>query len=69
MGFPGGSDDRDSSYNAADLGLIPGSGRFHGEGTGYLLQYFCLGNSMDKELGGLQSRFSAWCHKESDRTE
>ena len=27
MGFLGGSDGRESAYNAEDLGLIPGSGR------------------------------------------
>ena len=46
-----------------DIGLIPGSGRFPGEGNGNLLQYSCLENPMD---GG------AWCpwgHKESDKTE
>ena len=26
-GFPGGSDDKESAYNAGDLGLIPGLGR------------------------------------------
>ena len=52
--------------DAGDAGLIPGSGRFHREGNGYLLQYFCLGNPMDKELHGL---YSPWCHKESDKTE
>ena len=30
------------------LGLIPGSGRFPGEGNGNLLQYSCLENSMDR---------------------
>ena len=29
-------------------GLIPGLGRFPGEGNGNLLQYFCLENSMDR---------------------
>jgi len=33
-GFPGGSDDEESAYNAGNLGLIPGSGRFPGEGNG-----------------------------------
>ena len=37
--FPGGSDGKASVYNAGDLGLIPGSGRSTGEGTGYALQY------------------------------
>ena len=33
---------------ARDLGLIPGSGRYPGEGNGNLLQYPCLENSMDR---------------------
>ena len=33
--------------NEGDEGLIPGLGRFSGEGNSYPLQYFCLGNSMD----------------------
>ena len=38
-GFPGGSDGKESAYNAGYLGLIPGSGRSPGEGIGYPLQY------------------------------
>ena len=38
----------ESSCNAGDVGLIPGSGRFSGEGNSNLLQYSCLGNSMDR---------------------
>ena len=34
--------------NAGDSGLIPGSGRSPGEGNGNPLQYFCLGNSMER---------------------
>ena len=30
-----------------DLGSIPGSGRYPGEGNGNLLQYSCLGKPMD----------------------
>ena len=41
--------------NAGDVGLIPGSGRSPGEGNGNPLQYFCLGNPMDRKPGGLQS--------------
>ena len=41
--------------NAGDMGSIPGSGRFPGEGNGNPLQYSCLGNPMDREPGGLQS--------------
>ena len=42
-GFPGGSDSKESAYNAGDLSLIPGLGKFPGEGNGYSLQYSCLG--------------------------
>ena len=31
-----------------DTGLLPGSGRYPGEGNGSLLQYSCLGNPMDQ---------------------
>ena len=41
-----------SVYNAGDLGLVPGLGRFPGEGNGNPLQYSCLENPMD---GG------TWC--------
>ena len=37
-GFPGGSDSKESTCNAGDLGLIPGWGRSPGEGSGYPLQ-------------------------------
>ena len=43
-----GSDGKESSCNAGELGLILRSGRFPGEGDGYLLQYSCLENSMDR---------------------
>ena len=46
-GFPGGSDGKASAYSAGDPGLIPGLGRFPGEGNGNPLQYSCLKNSMD----------------------
>ena len=38
-GFPDSSVGKESACNAGDLGLIPGSGRFPGEGIGYPLQY------------------------------
>ena len=34
--------------NAGYVGSIPGSGRSPGEGNGYPLQYFCLGNPMNR---------------------
>ena len=44
--FPGGSDGKESSCNAGDLGSIPGLGRSPGEGNGYPRQYSCQENSM-----------------------
>ena len=41
-----------TACNARNLGLIPESGRYPGEGNGSPLQYSCLENSMDKEPGG-----------------
>ena len=35
------------NLHAGDLGLIPGLGRFPGEGKGYPVQYSGLENSMD----------------------
>ena len=46
-GFPGGSDSKESTCNAGDLGSIPGLGRYPGEGNSYPLQYSCLENPMD----------------------
>ena len=48
VGFPGGSDDKESACNAGDRALIPGSGRSPGEGNGNPLQYSCLECSMDR---------------------
>ena len=53
--MPDGSDYKESACSAGDLGSIPGSGRFPGEGNGYPLQYSCLENSITEEAGGLQS--------------
>ena len=36
-----------SVYNVGDVGSIPGSGRYPGEGNGNPLQFSCLENSMD----------------------
>ena len=49
MGFPSGSDGKESACNAGDLGSIPGMGRSPGEWDGYPLQYSCLENSTDRE--------------------
>ena len=49
-----------------DLGSIPGSGRYSGEGNGNPLQYSCLENPMDRGAW-----WAAVCggRKESDTTE
>ena len=48
MGFPGGSDSKESACNAGDLGSIPGLGRSPGGGHGNPFQYSCLENPMDR---------------------
>ena len=48
LGFPGGSDGKESTCDAGDQDSIPGLGRFPGEGNSYSLQYSCLGNSKDR---------------------
>ena len=64
--FPGGSDGKESAYNAGDPGSIPGSGRNPGEGNGNLLQYTWLGKPNGwRSLVG----YSPWGRKESDTTE
>ena len=47
-GFLGGSDGRESAYNAGDLGWISELGRHAGGGHGNPLQYSCLENPMDR---------------------
>ena len=54
MGFPGGSDGKESACNAGDLGSIPGLGISPGEGHGNPLQYSSLENSMDRGAWQLQ---------------
>ena len=48
MGFPDGSDGKESTCNVGDLGLIPELGRSPGEENGNPLQCFYLGNPMDR---------------------
>ena len=48
MGFPGGSDSKESACIVGDLGSIPGSGRSLGGGYDSPLQYPCLKNSTDR---------------------
>ena len=46
--FPSGSDSEGSTYNARDLGSVPGLGRSPGEGNGNSLHYSCLENPTDR---------------------
>ena len=55
VGFPGGSDSKESAWNVGDLDSIPQLGKPPGEGNGNPFQYSCLENSMDREPGGQQS--------------
>ena len=48
LGFPSGSDSKESACNVGNLGLIPGWGRSSGEGNGYPLQHSSLENSTDR---------------------
>ena len=62
IGFPDGSDGKESACNVGDLDSIPESGKSSGEGNGNPLQYSCLENSMDRG-------YSPQDCKESDMTE
>ena len=65
MGFPSGSDGKESACSAGDPGLIPELGRSSGEGNGNPLQHSCLENPMDRGV------WRATVHRvaESDTTE
>ena len=60
MGFPGGSDGKESACNAGDVGLISGSRRSLGKENGNPLQYSYLENLVG---------YSPWSLEELDRTE
>ena len=62
LGFPGGSDGKESACNAGDLDLTSGLGTFTGEGNSYTLQYSGLENSVDYI-------YSPWGRKELDMME
>ena len=52
-GCGGGSDGKESAYNAGHLGSIPGLGRSPGEGNGNPLQYSGLENFIDSLVHGV----------------
>ena len=55
QGFPGGSDSKESVFNAGNPSLIPGLRRSPGGENGNPLQYSCLDKPWTEELGELQS--------------
>ena len=62
LGYPGGSDSKESACNVGNLGLIRGWRRSPGEGNDYPLQHSSLENSQREvwaeEPGRLQSMVS-----------
>ena len=64
--FPGGSDDKESTYSECDLGSIPGLGRSVGGKHDSTLQYSCLENPHGQRSLAVYS--PGGC-KESDTTE
>ena len=48
LGFPGGSEGKESTCHPEALGSIPGLGRSPGGGHGYPLQYSCREKPMDR---------------------
>ena len=67
MGFPCGSEGKESAYQSGDLGSIPRPGRSSGEGNGNPLQYSCLENFRDR--GAWRATYSPQSHKELDVTK
>ena len=65
LGFPGGSDGKESACNAGDLGMIPGLGRSLEEGMA------TPSSVLPGEFHGQRSLagYSSLGHKESDTTE
>ena len=61
LGFPGSSVGKESTFNAGDLGLIPGLGRSPGGGYGNPFQYSCLENPQGQ---GRLAGYSPWGLKE-----
>ena len=63
MGFPGGSDGKESACNAGDPRSIPGSGKSSGEWNCNQLQYSCLKNPMDRGCDPTDSPWWAMVHR------
>ena len=57
-GFPGGSDGKEPTCNAGDLGSIAGLGRSPGEENSYPLQYSDLENSTNYTVTKIWTQLS-----------
>ena len=53
MGLLGGSDGKEFSWNAGDLGSVPRLERSSGEENDKPLQYSCLENPTNREVHGV----------------
>ena len=61
MGFPGGSDSKESTFNAGDLGSVPGLGRSPGGEHGNPFWYSCLENPHgQRNLAGCSAWDQSW---------
>ena len=58
LGFPCGSDGKESTCSVGDLGSIPGLERSPEEGKGYPLQYSGLENSLDCIVHGVSKSWT-----------
>ena len=66
LGFPGGSDSKESACNVGDLGSVSGLGRSPGGGHGNPLQYSCL---EDPHRQRCLVVYSPWDREDLDMTE
>ena len=66
MGFPGGSDGKESICNMGDLDLVPGLGISPGGGHCNPLQFSCLENPHRQRS---QEGYIPWSHKELETIE
>ena len=67
LGFPGGSDSKESASNAGDLSSIPRVGRSSGGRHGNPHQCSYLENPHEQR--SWQAAVHPWGHKETDMTE
>ena len=56
LGFPGGSNSKESACSAGDLGSVPGSRRFPWRGNGYPLQSVLLAGEFHGRLQSMGSQ-------------